>query len=95
LLIEYNPNEISYTDLVMEWTRMHSPVDTGRTKCQYRSAVWYLNETQKEMGTTILRDTYGSACTSRVEPATRFYQAEEYHQHFHAKMMSGNGGGRF
>jgi peptide-methionine (S)-S-oxide reductase len=94
-LIEFNPNIVSYEDLVIEWTRMHTPV--GKSKCQYRSAVWYLNEEQKEICDAIvdgMRATYGKdMCSSSVEIATKFYKAEEYHQNFHANMT--NGGGRF
>ena len=93
LLVEFDPTIVSYEDLVIEWTRMHSPY--GKAKCQYRSAVWHLNEEQKEICTTIvdgMQATYGKGCSS-VESATRFYKAEAYHQNFHANMNSG--GGRF
>ena len=91
LLVEFNPTVVSYEDLVIEWTRMHSPY--GKAKCQYRSAVWYMNEDQKEICTTIvdgLQATHGKGCSS-VEKATRFYRGEEYHQNFHANMRSGGG----
>ena len=92
LLIEFNPHQISYEDLVIEWSRMHTPV--RKTKCQYRSAVWYLNDEQKEICESTLigmKATYGTDFSSSMEPATRFYRAEEYHQNFHAKMMGGAG----
>jgi peptide-methionine (S)-S-oxide reductase len=95
LLVEFDPRRISYEDLVIEWSRMHAPA--RKSKCQYRSAVWYLNEEQKETGESILmgmKATYGADCSSSIEPATRFYRAEEYHQNFHAKMM-GEAGERF
>ena len=47
LLVEFDSNVLSYEDLVVEWARRHTPI--GQRKCQYRSAVWYLNEEQKEM----------------------------------------------
>jgi peptide-methionine (S)-S-oxide reductase len=91
LLIEFNPNLISYEDLVIEWSRMHTPSRT--TKCQYRSAVWYVNDEQQEIAEAIvggMKATYGAdGCTSSVERATKFYQAEEYHQNFNSKMMGG------
>ena len=95
LLIEFDPSMVSYEDLVIEWTRMHSPYNGKTSKCQYRSAVWYLNDEQKDICTNIVKGmeaTYGKGCSS-VEPATKFYQAEGYHQNFHANMT--NGGGRF
>ena len=92
MLVEFNPKEISYEDLVIEWSRMHTPL--GKSKCQYRSAVWYLDDDQKETCESIvsgMKASYGANCGSSVEPATKFYQAEEYHQNFNAKMSSGGG----
>lgn len=87
LLIEFDPNKVSYEDLLIEWSRMHVPI--GKRKCQYRSAVWYLNDDQKETCEEIvagMRATYGVAgLESSVEPATRFYRGEEYHQNFTEK----------
>lgn len=93
LLIEFDPDVVSYEDLVVEWARRHSPV--GKRSCQYRSAVWYLNEEQKETCENVvagLKAARGAGVTSSVEPATKFYRAEEYHQDWTKKMM---GGGRF
>ena len=91
LLIEFDPTIISYEDLVLEWSRMHSPV--GKTKCQYRSAVWYLDEEQKEIADEVVQgmkaymsrnaaSKWMAEISSSVEPVTSFYRAEEYHQNF-------------
>ena len=93
LLIEFDPNKVSYEELVIEWSRMHTPI--GKRKCQYRSAVWYLNDDQKEACEDIvagMKASYGSGVDSSVEPATRFYRGEEYHQNFTTKQL---GGGRW
>lgn len=92
VLVEFDPNIITYEELVIEWSRMHQP--TGRRSCQYRSAVWYLDEEQKEICKEVvdgLRATYGNELATDVERATRFYKAEEYHQNFTEKMMKGRG----
>ena len=83
LLVEFDPTLISYEDLVIEWSRMHSPV--GKRKCQYRSAVWFLNDDQKGTCEDIfagMKASYGADFASSLEPATRFYRAEEYHQNY-------------
>jgi len=93
LLVEFDPEVISYEDLVVEWARRHSPV--GKRSCQYRSAVWFLNDEQKEICENIvagLKASKGDGVASSAEPATRFYRAEEYHQEYLGKMM---GGGRY
>jgi len=90
LLIEFNPDVVSYEDLLISWSRMHSP--TSSAKCQYRSAVWYLNDDQRVAAEEILEGmkayTRGKV-TSKVEPVTRFYRAEEYHQNYLAKQGGG------
>jgi peptide-methionine (S)-S-oxide reductase len=90
LLIEFDPEVVTYEDLLISWSRMHSP--TSSAKCQYCSAVWYLNEDQQAVAEGILEGikalTKGKV-TSKVEPVTRFYRAEEYHQNYLAKKGGG------
>lgn len=83
ILIEFDPSIVTYDDFLIEWSRMHTPV--GKTKCQYRSAIWFLNDEQKEAADEVLACLKVMArydFQSSVEPATRFYKAEEYHQNF-------------
>jgi peptide-methionine (S)-S-oxide reductase len=93
LLIEFDPDVVSYEHLLISWSRMHSPTNT-HSKCQYRAAVWYLNSDQKAEAEGFLqgmRALSTAKVTSKVEPVTRFYKAEEYHQNYLSKM----GGGGF
>lgn len=84
LLVEFDPAKVSYEDLVISWTQMHHP--SYNAKCQYRSAVWYVNDNQKETAEEVVRQW--KAATPRdilytsVEPASSFYRGEEYHQFF-------------
>lgn len=91
LLVEFDPNEVTYEDLCLDWSRMHNPTYDEK-QCQYRSAVWYLNNEQKE----IVEEVVGGmkAATScpiytSTEKVTRFYKAEEYHQNFLTKSKNG------
>jgi peptide-methionine (S)-S-oxide reductase len=85
LLVEYNPKVVSYQDLVVSWTQMHHP-NYPKSKCQYRSAVWYLNNEQKECAKDIVQQWTVSypkeTLYTSVEPVRSFYRAEEYHQCF-------------
>ena len=94
LLVEFDPKIVSYDDLLINWSRMHSPTNPY-SKRQYRAAVWYLNEDQKEEAKGILEGmkamARGKLVTSKVEKVTRFYRAEEYHQNYLAKMGVGGG----
>lgn len=86
LLIEFDPDVLTFEDLLVSWSKMHSA--TSAAKCQYRSAVWYLNDDQKAEAEGLLDGmkamTRGKV-TSKVEPVTRFYRAEEYHQNYLSK----------
>jgi peptide-methionine (S)-S-oxide reductase len=91
ILIEFNPDEVSYEDLVISWTQIHHP--SSASKCQYRSAVWYLDDEQKEIANEIVCQWKASKTKdclhTSVEPATSFYRAEEYHQFFLRKRIGG------
>ena len=98
LLVEFDPKIISFQDLLKDWSQMHAPLHP-RGKLQYRSAVWYLNDAQRECAEQVVthwRDAVGrhrDTLYTSVEPVTTFYQAEEYHQDFLVKRRIGGGGG--
>jgi peptide methionine sulfoxide reductase MsrA len=79
LLIEFDPSVTSYTELLKLWRSLHTPYPSKR---QYRSAIMYLNEEQAEAAQEF---TKGEKYVN-VEPATKFYLAEEYHQDYLKKM---------
>lgn len=87
LLVEFDPSIVSYDDLLIEWSRLHNPVHKDQ-KCQYRSAIWYLDDDQRGDAEEVLAGmkalSQGEVYTS-VEEAKKFYRAEEYHQNFMAK----------
>jgi peptide-methionine (S)-S-oxide reductase len=70
---------------------MHRPVKD--TKRQYRSAVWYVNDEQKDIAEEVIRQWKSSfgprdnKLYTSVEPAVSFYKAEEYHQFFLSKSI--------
>lgn len=90
LLVEFDPLVVSYEDLVISWTQMHNPAYNA--KGQYRSAVWYVDEEQKEVAEEVVKGWKSSArepLYTSVEPALEFYRAEEYHQFFLRKRGGG------
>lgn len=79
--------EISYKGLLEHWGRMHNPT-IKKTMCQYRAAVWYVNEKQQKEAESFVKELegrIGGKVHSAIEPVTRFYRAEEYHQNFITK----------
>jgi len=81
ILIEYNPDIITFEDIIAEWSRMHAPVGKGKT--QYRSAIFYVDEEQKKIAEDTVKAmkiySRGNTFTD-VEPVSAFYMAEDYHQ---------------
>jgi len=87
LLVEYDPNVVSYDDLLVEWSKQHNPVHKNQMR-QYRSAVWYLDDDQRDAAEEVLEGMKAlskAKIYSSVDPATKFYMAEEYHQNYMAK----------
>ena len=92
VLIEYNPDIVTFEDLLLEWSQMHSP--TRYRSTQYRSAIWYTNNEEKETAQNFVvamkSAQRGYAFFISIEPATRFYRAEEYHEDFLSKRNNVN-----
>lgn len=89
ILVEYNPAEVSYTDLCKLFFEIHDPAQTdgqGPDKgSQYRSAVFYKDEEQLAITNEligVLREK-GYEVNTLVKPATRFWIAEGYHQNYY------------
>ena len=87
--IEYDPNVVSYNELVYYWSKLHSPTRKWFSK-QYRSAIFYGNENEKDICLGIIKSIEESEDVkihSDIEPLseTEFYRAEEYHQHYLSK----------
>lgn len=92
MLIEYNPEQLSYEDVLREWSGHDYPF--AQQKRQYRSAIFTKNESQHRQALEFVNKLQeqhkdkGPVFVD-VEPVTKFYQAEEYHQNFLAKQKSG------
>ena len=92
--IVYDPEKISYAKLLEVFWRNIDPTTPDRQFCdvgnQYRSAIFYHDDAQKrlaEESKKALEDSgrlKGKVFTEIV-PASEFYPAEEYHQHYYLK----------
>jgi peptide methionine sulfoxide reductase MsrA len=80
VLVEFDPTATDFCQILQEWKRLVG-TPYPAMKRQYRNALFYLSEQQKEVCTEV-----GSAMDNvDVEPATKFYMAEDYHQNFYAR----------
>lgn len=87
--IEFDNEQVSYNRLLEEFWEIHDPTqlnrqgpDIGR---QYRSAIFYHNELQKEIAEQSKKEIqkkYDKEIVTAITPVKEFYPAEEYHQKY-------------
>lgn len=89
VLIEFEPEKVSYQTLVKQFFRMHDPTTLNRqgpdVGSEYRSALYYFDEEQRKTAITIRNQTQeklGKPIVTEIVPAGPFYEAEPYHQKF-------------
>src|SRR5262249_20163703 len=92
--VEYDPNQISYQELLNLFWDMHDPTQLNRQGFdignQYRSVIFYHSKEQQELAIKSKAEIealgkYKHAIMTEIIPATTFYRAEEYHQRYHEK----------
>lgn len=90
--IYFDPSVISYDALLAAFFVSHDPTQLNRQGndigTQYRSVVFYHNETQKELCTTYIKrlneeQAYPSPIVTEISAAQTFYPAEDYHQNYY------------
>ena len=91
VLLDYDPEKISYRSLLHVFFEIHDPTQLDRqgpdVGSQYRSAVFYLNETQRQIAseTIVWLRAHGISAVTELVPAGAFYPAEDYHQKYFVK----------
>ena len=91
--ITYDPEDISYEDLLEVFFEIHDPTTKDRegpdVGSQYRSAVFYHDDEQREAVKSYIDEleTGGeySSIVTEVAPLETFYRAEEKHQDYYEK----------
>ncbi len=91
--ITYDPAVLSYKDLLGLFFATHDPTTLNRqggdVGTQYRSAVFYASDEQRAQAEAAIRElsdaqVFDRPIVTTLEPATTFYRAEDYHQHYYA-----------
>ena len=94
VLVTYDPQRIAYTQLLDTFWNKHDPTQLNRqgpdVGDQYRSAIFYFDDQQKQAAEASKEALQGSGRFSRdivteIVPAGEFYRAEEYHQQYYEK----------
>ncbi|MCQ5377362.1 MAG: peptide-methionine (S)-S-oxide reductase MsrA [Candidatus Methanomethylicia archaeon] len=92
--IEYDPNEVTYEELLNAFWENHDPTTPNRQGpdygTQYRSVIFYHNDEQKKKAEEVLKrlessKKYKGRIVTEIVPASEFYRAEEYHQKYFEK----------
>jgi len=109
--IAYDPEKISYEQLLDIFWRHIDPTDGGGQFVDrgphYRSVIFYHDEDQRKAAARSKQDLdqsvkFARPVATEILPATRFYEAESYHQDYDSKnplhyqlYRSGSGRDRF
>jgi peptide-methionine (S)-S-oxide reductase len=92
--VEFDPQKTSFENLVNLFFNMHDPTTLNRqgpdVGSQYRSAIYYHDETQRTEAEKIKEHLekegkFKRAIVTEVKAASDFYPAEEYHQKYFQK----------
>jgi len=90
--IIYDPSIISYDELLAAFFLAHDPTQKNRQGndigTQYRSAIFYHNEQQREKATYYIQQlnrekAYPNEIVTQVAPYGTFFPAENYHQNYY------------
>lgn len=91
--ITYDKNSTSLDEIFKVFFSVHDPTTLNRQGAdvgtQYRSAIFYKNQEQKVAAQKIINalkkaKVYDSPIVTALEPLTKFYKAEDYHQNYYA-----------
>ncbi len=89
--ITYNPQKISFEDLLEVFWKTHDPTTLNRqgndVGTQYRSAIFYHDDTQKRIAQKYKEElntsgAFNAPIVTTFEPVSVFYKAENYHQDY-------------
>lgn len=93
--VTYDPKKTSYRDLVLFFmTQAHDPTQLNRqgpdVGTQYRSAIFYGSEEEKKIAQGVIDELnaakkFKDPIVTTLEPAGKFWEAEDYHQQYYEK----------
>jgi len=93
--VTFDANSISYKDLLTVFMTSHDPTTLNRQDgdvgTQYRSVIYYHNDTQKEIAETVIENLskyFDNSIVTEISPLKIFYEAEDYHQDYYENNKS-------
>jgi peptide-methionine (S)-S-oxide reductase len=97
--LQYDPQEVSYEDLLEVFWSIHNPTTKNRQGfdygIQYRSVIFYHTPEQELSARRSIEELeksgrFSNRIVTEIVPAATFYKAEEYHQKYYEKKGSGS-----
>ena len=98
--ITYDESQVSFDVLLQVFWKTHDPTTLNRqgndVGTQYRSVVFYHDEKQKELAESYIKKlneekAFPNPVVTEVAAASKFYEAEDYHQNYWNEKGRGNG----
>ncbi len=92
--VQFDPSVVTYQQLVEAFWKLHNPSEKNRQGPDvgenYRSAIFYHTPEQKAIAEASKQKMnteggYADSIVTEIVPASDFYPAEEYHQHYFKK----------
>jgi peptide-methionine (S)-S-oxide reductase len=89
--IRFDPSIVSFREILEYFFQIHDPTTMNRQGndmgAQYRSTVFTLNPKQERIARELIEEMDASGIwpgkiVTTIEPATMFYEAEDYHQDY-------------
>lgn len=90
--IVFDPSKISYDELLAAFWQTHDPTQLNRqgndVGTQYRSVIFYHNQTQKELAEKYKKElslsgAWDKPIVTEISPAGPFYHADDYHKDYY------------
>jgi methionine-S-sulfoxide reductase len=98
VLVEFNPEIISYKKVLDVFFRLHDPTTLNRQHndvgTQYRSVIFTYSEDQKKAAQEMVKEVdaakiFKNSVVTQILPAPEFFSAETYHQDYLIKNPNG------
>jgi methionine-S-sulfoxide reductase len=88
--IIFDPDKISFNTILKHFFRLHDPTQLNKQGPDigdnYRSAIFYQNDFQKKEASEAIKELnlhqFDDKIVTKIEPASKFWPAEDYHQKF-------------
>lgn len=95
--ITYDPKKVSFETLLSVFWQTHNPTTLNRQGndigTQYRSAIFYYNENQKELAEKYKLElsksgAFNDPIVTEISPLINYYPAEDYHRDYYNQNSS-------